>query len=299
MACDKICFAKQPIKVFLRSVDRHYYHWHNAVTIIQVLSGAIKLKLWTGEHLLTENDLAVINVNEVHHIYGVTENKVIIIYIDCEYCHRVIDNFRSIEFYCCTNYNENKMPEKYDEVREYVFQILSELMGKESVNRSNRINEICYKMFIYLVRNFDFLSFGCGVSRLDDKFIKRYKKIYEYSFGEKIKKVGLKEVAEHINISPYHLSREISKKFGYTYQQLQYAYMVASATRQLLGTEKSIINICNESGFSDAKYLIKYFKHYYGFTPSEFRNIYKNNHHNNVKYEEHDIRDAFKYLKYK
>ncbi|WP_432664636.1 helix-turn-helix domain-containing protein [Wukongibacter baidiensis] len=297
MACDKIDFTKEPVKVLLRSVDRHYYHWHNAVTIIQVLSGAINLKLWTGEHILTEKHVAVINTNEVHHIYGITENKVLIIYIDCEYCQRVIEDFRSIEFYCCTNYNENRMPEKYDKVREYVFQLLSEMMGKESANRSNRVKTICNKMLTYLVNNFDYLSYGCGVNKLDDKFIKRYKRIYEYSFGEKIKKVGLKEVAAHINISPYHLSREISKKFGYTYQQLQYAFMVACATRELLGTDKSIISICNEIGFSDAKYIIKYFKHYYGCTPSEFRNIYKNNYSNNVKYEEHDISEVFKYFK--
>lgn len=57
-----------PVKAYMRNVELCPYHWHDALEIIMVLEGQATICMGGETHLLKENDIAVVNINEIHRI---------------------------------------------------------------------------------------------------------------------------------------------------------------------------------------------------------------------------------------
>lgn len=49
------------------------------------------------------------------------------------------------------------------------------------------------------------------------------------------------------------------------------AYRLEKAKELLRGTNKKIVQICKETGFTNASYFCKSFREYYGCSPERFR----------------------------
>lgn len=75
---------------------------------------------------------------------------------------------------------------------------------------------------------------------------------------------------------PFYISQMLKKKAGITLHQYIIAYRLKAARALLENTEKTVIDIAAETGFTDASYFTKMFKSSYGMTPKEFRNTHKN-----------------------
>lgn len=79
------------------------------------------------------------------------------------------------------------------------------------------------------------------------------------------------EVANVACLSPSHFSRIVKQTFGHSFTDLLAKMRVEKARELLTLTEKSLIQICLECGFSDQSYFTKVFQKYTGRTPGEFR----------------------------
>ena len=73
---------------------------------------------------------------------------------------------------------------------------------------------------------------------------------------------------------PFYVSRMLKEKKGVTMRQYVIAYRFKAAKRMLELTDKSIGEIADECGFTDASYFAKTFKATFGITPKEYRNIF-------------------------
>lgn len=79
------------------------------------------------------------------------------------------------------------------------------------------------------------------------------------------------DVADVACLSPSHFSRVVKQTFGHSFTDLL-ARMRVEKSRELLSrTEKSLIRICLDCGFSDQSYFTKVFQKYTGRTPGEYR----------------------------
>ena len=73
---------------------------------------------------------------------------------------------------------------------------------------------------------------------------------------------------------PFYVSRMLKEKKGITMRQYVIAYRFKAAKRMLELTDKSIGEIADECGFTDASYFAKTFKSTFGITPKEYRNSF-------------------------
>ena len=73
---------------------------------------------------------------------------------------------------------------------------------------------------------------------------------------------------------PFYVSRMLKEKKGVTMRQYVIAYRFKAAKRMLELTDKSIGEIADECGFTDASYFAKTFKSTFGITPKEYRNSF-------------------------
>ena len=69
----------------------------------------------------------------------------------------------------------------------------------------------------------------------------------------------------------------LKDKKGITLRQYIINYRLKAAKRMLELTDKSAIEIAEETGFTDASYFAKSFKSAFGETPKEYRNKFKDN----------------------
>jgi AraC-like DNA-binding protein len=77
--------------------------------------------------------------------------------------------------------------------------------------------------------------------------------------------------AEKLNISSRHLNSIISQKTGKSISLMIQERTLREAKRQLLHSEKTILEIAYELGFNDKSYFHRFFKKFTSQTPSYFR----------------------------
>ena len=83
------------------------------------------------------------------------------------------------------------------------------------------------------------------------------------------------EIGAIFGYHPFYVSRMLKEKKGITMRQYIISYRLKSAMRMLELTKKSIAEIAEECGFTDASYFTKTFRQSFGITPKEFRNKFK------------------------
>ena len=83
------------------------------------------------------------------------------------------------------------------------------------------------------------------------------------------------EVAATFGYHPFYISNVLKSAKGQTLRQYIISYRLKMAKALLASTPKSIADIADECGFSDASYFTKTFRQTFGETPKDYRNRFK------------------------
>lgn len=98
----------------------------------------------------------------------------------------------------------------------------------------------------------------------------RIQRIMSYIDENFSSQIRLDDIAEIENITSTHASHIFKDSFGISFQE----YVNMKRLEQsilLMNTDKTLIDIAYESGFSDPKYMTKMFKKYFNCTPKVFK----------------------------
>lgn len=83
------------------------------------------------------------------------------------------------------------------------------------------------------------------------------------------------EIGALFGYHPFYVSKVLKDKKGLTLRQYIINYRLKASKRLLELTNKSIADIADECGFTDASYFAKTFKSAFGETPKDYRNKFK------------------------
>lgn len=264
-----------PVNVFARCVEEYPYHWHNTLEILQVLKGTVNMNIGDENLQLSANDLAIINMGELHRITPGQDNEILFIQIDAGFYRRLLNEDRYVFIYCCSTYHEAESPEKYQGLREHIARLVQAFNENPAEEQRTRTENVLSDMLNYVTYNFDFLRWGYGTEPFDDKFVERLLQMAKRTNYNFEMTPALTELAAEMNVSHYHLSHDLKKKLGSTFLNFVYYSRCEHAAKLLLSTNKRILDIGLECGFSDPKYLIKHFRQFFQYTPSQFRRMYQ------------------------
>jgi len=258
-----------PVRAFVRAGSQTPYHWHDALEIVQVLKGPVNIGMGDDEMPLKEGDIAITNMGEIHRMTGDADNEILFVHIDAEFCHSVLPD-RYLFLYCCSTYHEAQAPEKYGVLKDYIARLVG-LLGADH----SAVEKLLKEMLVYTVYNFDFLRWGFGTEPFDEKRVARLRQMAQHTTGNAQVQKGLTALAAELGVSLQHLSADIKEKFGMSFQELLCYGRCERAVKLLLGTDMRIVEIAMDCGFSDPKYLIKYFRRFFHATPSDFRKLHR------------------------
>lgn len=100
---------------------------------------------------------------------------------------------------------------------------------------------------------------------------KNFKKLLAYVDGHYTEYLSLQELAGKFYINTAYCCQLFKRVTGMNFSDYITILRMKKSRALLAGTDKSIDEICTESGYNDYYYFNKVFKKHYGVTPSKFR----------------------------
>ena len=88
--------------------------------------------------------------------------------------------------------------------------------------------------------------------------------------------ITAEDVANHVNISTYYLSKIFKKEMGVNFITYVTDRKMDLAKEMLVNTDIPVLNIALDLAYNEANYFSKAFKKKTGLTPSEYREKYRN-----------------------
>jgi AraC-like DNA-binding protein len=107
---------------------------------------------------------------------------------------------------------------------------------------------------------------------LPSRMVENLDKYIRENVGDEISNT---EIGAIFGYHPFYVSKVLKEKKGQTLRQYIISYRLKSAKKMLEVTAKSVGEIAEECGFTDASYFTKTFKSVMGITPKEYRNQFK------------------------
>lgn len=86
-----------------------------------------------------------------------------------------------------------------------------------------------------------------------------------------MEEISRDDVAEIACLSPSHFSRVVKHTLGYSFTELLAQMRVDRAKEMLVSTDRSLLQVSLDCGFSDQSYFTKVFQKHTGSTPGDFR----------------------------
>ena len=104
-----------------------------------------------------------------------------------------------------------------------------------------------------------------------DKSLEKTKLILKYIETHYMEKISIKELAEACGFSQSHFMKFFKSAVGEPFTSYLNSYRLTMASRLLLSSSSSILDIAQETGFDNLSYFNRSFKNAFGMTPREFR----------------------------
>ena len=125
------------------------------------------------------------------------------------------------------------------------------------------------------IKDREYLSDTTVYSTNFNKDLGQINKVYEYVFINIEDGIKLKEAADLINMAPGSFCRYFKKKTKLTFMEYVKKVRIGIAAKMLIETDKSITQICFDSGYNNLANFNFYFKSIMNSTPSEYRSLYR------------------------
>lgn len=266
-----------PVNVVVGNIREYPIHFHDDIEIVYILKGSIHLKNGHYEYLMKQGDIYIFNDREIHSFAATDEeNMVMMLQLDLSYFSRYYDNLKNSFF---VTDMEDDSDESLEVLRNLLAKIMMEILQK-GYGYEHKVIETTHNLIACLISDFQYFVMEDGrfVNEVRNKGNKilsgRLNRITDYMYENYSRKLTLGEIADREHLSIYYLSHVIREATGLSFQELLSYIRVEESEKLLLGTNKKIGAIAEETGFSAVRYYIKHFETWFGMHPLEYRKKY-------------------------
>ncbi|MEK4850862.1 AraC family transcriptional regulator [Paenibacillus sp. FSL H7-0756] len=261
-----------PFTAFVSRNINFLAHWHNDLEIVYVLEGSIRMGINSETRVLTAGDLAVCSSGDIHYYDSKnSESKLLMI----------IFNPSLIGYPAGWPLNKRLMSpfldqsqSASDQINPRLSAIMQELLEEyleKPPHHEQLVTGLLHELCALILRQMplDIVNPHKDKRRITN--MKIMQEVLEYLDVHYMHPITLADAARHANMSLFYFSRFFKSITGMSYVAYLNSIRVNQAERLLLGTDKSILDIALECGFTNIRTFNRVFKQVKLRTPSELR----------------------------
>lgn len=257
--------------ITVENITLYPFHIKKSLRVIYVIKGSIKLIVVSGEWVLKENDIEIININEPIRIQGITDdNLIVVLSVDSQFAKKCDNEIDKYTYNCnCTAFFKSIANSRKQQILKKKLYNICESYIEE--NHKDTICDLLKDMVAFIGGQFNDIKNIFTNYPNNDLHMLRFIGINDYLAGNFNKKITLSELANIKYLSPQYLSGEFSSKLSRSFHSIVDYYRIIESVRLLIKTDLTITAISQECGFSAARYFYRHFKHFMNCTPTEFK----------------------------
>lgn len=241
-------------------------HFHQDIEILYILEGSLEVCFEEQKYFLEKEEFLLINSNVRHEYHTDKELLIGSVFIDYTMLTEIFNGEQIL--FLCNSAQEHT--ESYEKMRHYIRQIFNYYQSTEG--QSIALKNSIYYQLIYLITSDFIVKKGMleyeSLRGIQDE---RMNGILNYLTLNYKESITLKELAQRLYLSNAYLSKYISKNFGMNFLKLLNNIRVEHAVGELMHSDKTIIKIAMDNGFSNLASFNHAFKECYQLSPIEYR----------------------------
>ncbi len=265
-----------PVRIYchLRSGGPTVFpHWHRELELTCIFDGKADFYIAGIKNAVTAPGINIVNSEEMHYVlpnkqmFFKDDDVVgITIQIDYSYLQKLIPNLDDI-------YYEIDSAETEADFIKRMRRICDLYRNKESVDNRFRIQaEVC-EIIALLYEKCRKQKYLIPINISKDK--ERIKIVLDYLNEHYKENLMQQEMAEKFHFTREYFARFFKSQTGMTFKQYIISYRLEKAKEELLRSDKKLLDIALEHGFSSESKFISCFKKHYGQTPLKFRKKFR------------------------
>ena len=246
-------------------------HWHQEVEVVYTFAGNATHYIDGRAYQAAPGKLFVANSESIHKIVSdknvLSQQDIIAVVLNIDYgfIRHLVPDMDQMYF----------LSEVYSDM-EKIAAIMTEFSlyadGKRKLKQYEemKLMSMMYELLYLLCR--DDLAVKEDILPINSqKNLERLRGIMQYVSLHYAEPVTQHQVAQRFYFTREYFSRFFKKNTGMTFKEYLTRYRVREARKEIASTDKSILDIAVDNGFSDSRGLINAFKKVYGTTPLKYR----------------------------
>ncbi|NLD19694.1 MAG: helix-turn-helix transcriptional regulator [Clostridiales bacterium] len=256
-------------------------HDRGVLEIIFCLKGSVRFAYAYEEFTLNAEEFVSVD-RDAYYLYKGKDNILVSFCINLLKYEDKYPNIRNNLFVCeGTSESTMKYPTRwYNKLKGLMISALKQISRGAETDSIQKISDSIVDLF---VNHFDINFFHTKTEELQPEVIERVREITNYMSLHCKDRIILRDLAEHLNLTEGYTS-EFMRKYSISFRKML-AYIRANESEwYLMNTNKTVVEISEECGFSDPQYYYSAFKQWYRCTPRQFRECYCKDIENDIEY---------------
>lgn len=267
---DWMSSAYSPLNSHVVAIGDDVYHDHDFYEIVYVINGQIP-HIVNGQHMdLVTGDMLFVRPTDKH------------IYLrdDGNTCtHRdIVINLHFFETTCqflgetfLPKYRETELPKKCNLHLNEIEMLEEEIKKHQAILQTNTEQKLISAKFL-LIKLLS-IFYQHTAQPYNDKYPLWLNRLLEKMNMCEYYKAGLPTILSFFDYDQSYMCRVFKHYMGMTMTEYMNELKLEYVANQLKLTNRTILSICHDAGFSSMAHLNKLFKSKYGMTPKKFRNV--------------------------
>lgn len=253
-------------------------HWHEEIEIVFIEDGQLNISVDLNEFIASSGDIIFVKPFNLHSFKKVQDKESTLksMVFNLSMLQSALTDGCLIKYIAPIINNENELPilikntdKGYEDIKNTLINLFT-CYNEKYEGYELEIKSLLYNLFSLLYR-YNLIKKTTKKVNLSYDASYKIKNVLNYISENYTNPITIKELAEISNFSEYHFMKFFKKYIGLTAIEYINNYRLVMASKLLIETDKSIMDISLEIGFNSVSYFNKLFKNTYNVTPKEFR----------------------------
>lgn len=260
---------------FYTSVDNGSYipsHWHRAIEIIYIQTGALTVTVESHTQKLTAGQCILINSNVVHSTQCTIPNTAIVFQIPLDFIETYIPQVRSLLFHLPEGSADPKERTKLDIFKNTLekMQIANDMQPDGFLLR---FNSLLFEVLFQLYHSFSTKVMHSDFSK-KKKELDRLNPVLQYTTEHYNEPISIQEIADVACLQPGYFCRFFKSNMGTTFLEYQNELRLSHIYQDLITSKDPVNVILDRHGFTNYKLFRRVFREHFGDTPLKIRHMH-------------------------